>query len=1082
MKTCLPNICLFLLLPLFTRAQLTSGNLLGTVKTISGEWLQGAAIRLVHKPTNSVYLSQSSAKGNFAFNNLDPGGPYVLEVSFTGMEKIIRENIEVTLGNTLFFDLTCHPSTHTLKGITVVAGRQYAGQLIGGQIIGAETISQLPAAGRNLHELLRMVPEARQVNTEGGISMAGQNNRYNIFYVDGAIHNDAFGLSASGTNGGQTGIAPISVDAIAQLQVNLSPYDASIGNFTGGSIQAITKAGTNRTTGSVYHFISNDAFNGQYLPENETALKKINTRNRTSGIRFEQALIPNKVFLFTSYEAERNERATTYQLDTYQGTSKEPYLLNILAGHLQSVYHYDAGNLLNHTDYVFADRLAVRADWHLNNKHRISISKRLTLGQRIYTNKNSATDLHFGNDGYRLQNQTGAVSLEWKAVTGRRNANRLLLTYTRADDDRGPAGKAFPRVRINDGDGAIVFGTDNSSTLNRLIQKNWTVFNKFSFTAGKHFLGAGFDIEYQQIHNVFLQNSYGNYTYASLRDFYTNAHPSAYRLGFALSDSMHTLPAAAEFQVLKYAFFLNDEMRIGPRLLLQVGIRMDQYRFLTNPALNAFVNTTAIPAFSKYWDTEQARSGAVPVIPATFSPRMGFRYELTASQWVIHGGFGLFTGRIPLAWPGGLYLNNGAALGGYAAESAQLNKIRFRPDVNHQWTINETGGTLNKEPLNLMASAFHMPAVWRASMGIEKKWTNKWQIKTEIMFTKNIQEAAYRNLNLLSPTDTVSGPDNRLVYPLLNNGKISINPDGSNPYDYAILLSNRLGAKGYSGNIATTLSQQTKRGWFFQISHSYGRAYSAHDGAASVHASQWRFTESINGRNNLRVTESDYSPGHRIFAFSSRRYILKKNKTAFSISVCYDGHSGMPFSYVYASQSMTRDDGIYGTYDLMYIPTKAQLAEMIFLPDISNGNLFTPEQQKEALEMYIQHNPYLANRRGMYAERNGSRTPFTHRFDLKLKQEIFCRLGKQNLRVQITLDLFNLGNFINRNWGQQYTVPFGQAGLVDFAGYQNAGKLVPQYIFSPTRLNWVPWEANAGTQPEFSSVWSSQLGLRVTFD
>ena len=91
--------------------------------------------------------------------------------------------------------------------------------------------------------------------TEGAVSIAGQNNRYNAFYIDGALNNDVFGIAASGTNGGQANIPPISLDAIDQIQVSISPYDASLSGFTGGGINAITRSGTNTLQGSALLFV-----------------------------------------------------------------------------------------------------------------------------------------------------------------------------------------------------------------------------------------------------------------------------------------------------------------------------------------------------------------------------------------------------------------------------------------------------------------------------------------------------------------------------------------------------------------------------------------------------------------------------------------------------------------------------------------------------------------------------------------------------------------------------------------------------------------------------------------------------------
>jgi hypothetical protein len=348
---------------------------------------------------------------------------------------------------------------------------------------------------------------------------------------------------------------------------------------------------------------------------------------------------------------------------------------------------------------------------------------------------------------------------------------------------------------------------------------------------------------------------------------------------------------------------------------------------------------------------------------------------------LVHGGVGIFNGRVPLAWPGGIYQFNGTLTGGYAVTGAALNRIRFRADPYHQWQAAETGAAPNKDPVNLVAENFRMPSLLRGSLALENDFTNGWKLSIEAMYSKNLSSISYTNINLLPPTDHVAGPDNRPVYSAVNNGKIPLTGNGSNPFDYIILLGNRAEQCGYAWEIGASLRKLVAEGTVLELSHHYGKSYVLTDGTSSINSSQWRTVETVNGRNDPGLSVSDFSAAHKFNLWLSSRIV--KARTGITVSLAYTGQSGQPFSYVYQN-SITRDDGRAGSYDLVYIPTSTELNAMAFLPAAVRGLIFSPQQQQEALEDFIRSTPYLSARRGMYAERNGSRTPFTHTVNMKL--------------------------------------------------------------------------------------------------
>jgi len=1075
-----------LLLSFFATAQNTTGSISGYVKTNTGEALAGATIKAIHEPTGTVYYSQSKKAGNFGISNMNPGGPYLIEISFLNYAKEKKSGIYIYLGESVSVDFILLPQSSILKNVTVSAVRKTTENPGKGgteTIIGQDKITLLPTVGRNIYDYLRAVPQAKLISgNEGAVSIAGQNNRYNSFYVDGAVNNDVFGLAASGTNGGQAGISPLSIDAIDQFQVVVSPYDASLGNFTGGGINAITRSGTNKTSVSFYDFISNQHLSGKTptgLKEDAVSLSGFS--RKTFGFSLGGAVTKNKVFYFINIDMQRDSYPQPFEFSEYNGNTKNLNTLYILANTLKGSYGYDAGTFLDNPEKINADRIVSRVDWNINDRHKLSISNRYTNAERINTNASNANTIHFSNDGFLFFTTTHSTSLELKSRTGRNAGNKLLITYTDVKDDRAQAGQAFPRVRINDGAGAFIFGTDNSSTINLLTQKNWTVSDKFNFIAGNHALSVGMDCEYDDLFNAFIQNTFGNYTYSSVSDFLTNAAPSNYQLGFSLIDDTnndHTT-AAAKFTFLRTSLFINDEIRTSQNFALNYGMRLDHNTFLSKPPEDDYTNNIAIPEFSQYWDLQGARSGLQTKLSLAVSPRIGFTYKLPRQNITIRGGMGIFSGRIPLAWPGGAYNNNGIFIGGYAANASQLNRIRFRADPYHQWKPAETGAIINKEPLNLTSAKFSMPSLFRASLAIDKKFNNNWSALLEGIFSKNLNEIYYTNINILPPTDNAIGADNRSIYSITNNARIPLNADGSNPYDYAVLLSNNKGKTGYSYNATATLSKHTRSQFSFEATYHFGHSVVLNDGTSSVNTSQWRLMETVNGRNFVTPSNSDFSAGHRIFTWASRTFTFPNKMMAITFSLAYTGQSGSPFSYVYGHNSITRDDGTTGGYDLIYVPAQTDLVNMIFLPNTVNGITFTSQQQKDALEIYIENDPYLKNRRGNYAERNGSGTPFTHVVDLKIKQDISLKVGSKYYRLQLTVDMFNFSNFVNRNWGRQYFQPNDNFALVNFAGYISANNYTPQYQFNPNTLLAAPWMVSTSSTPAYSARWTCQLGVRV---
>lgn len=1107
-----------LLLPAFALAQNTTSSLSGTVKTNTGEVLVGATVTATHEPTGTVYRVQSRTSGRFDISNMNPGGPYSIEVSFVNFANEKKTDIYLSLGETFKIDFALSNKANNLGNVTVNAAKktvESSGKGGTETTISPEKMSTLPTVGRNLTDYLRAIPQAKlsSANSEG-ITIAGQNPRYNSFYVDGALNNDVFGLANSGTNGGQTSTPPLSIDAIDQFQVVISPYDATLGNFTGGGINAITKSGTNRTKGSVYYFFRNQDLAGKTpTGDKDLATKFADFQNKTYGFSVGGPIIKNKVFYFINAETQRDERPQPFDVtNNYQGLTKTPAQIQRLRDTLAARGGYDPGTYLDNPERIEAERIAARIDWSINDKHKLSVSYRYTKADRYNTNTSSTTAIQFGNNGWLQPNRTHSVSAELKSLVGKSGSNKFLLTYTNVSDDRGPIGNPYPRIIINDGTGTnnnngLLIGPDPSANVNVLLQKNWSIIDVYKVNIGKHVLSLGGEWEYNDIKNAFIQRTWGEYWYDNIDQFYLNQRPRQFRTAYSLYDGIASdaTSAAAKFKIAKGAAFINDEYRVNDNFALNFGLRADYYKWLSTPITDQFTNDVAIPKFATLYDMQGARSGMAPKVPVSISPRLGFTYKIPEENIVVRGGMGLFTGRIPLVWPGGVYNNNGLFLGGFIANSttnaAAWNNVRFRSNPFAQWTAAELGIGLNKGGLNLISEKFRNPRIFRTSLGVDKKLGNGWSTTLEGLFSKNVSEVFYTNLNNLAPIGNLSGAgfgSGRLIYspsslPLVGT---------TNPYDNAILLTNNQGSKGFAYNFSITVDKRSRDGFNFNFNYSYGNSIVTNEATSSVNLSQWQFMETVNGRNNITRSTSDFSAGHRIFTYISKKFTYAKKSMATTISLVYTGQSGAPFSYVY-SGALTRDDanaGGSGGNDLIYIPSATEMGQIsVAAQNAGNNPTAAPARdlQLSSLNAYIGENLYLNQRRGQFAERNGSRLPFTNIIDLKIAQDFNVKVAGHRYQFQITYDVFNFGNMLNRNWGRNYFLNNDQIAIVTFRGYTTAGNLNPTNAqisstfggantqpvmqFNPSNVGRSPWNASTSSVPSVAARWISQLGVRFNF-
>ncbi|MDB5201328.1 MAG: outer rane receptor for ferrienterochelin and colicin [Ferruginibacter sp.] len=1093
LRKIIPLLVAILAMPFFMMGQTTTSSVTGTVKNKAGEALLGASITATHVPTGTVYTTSARTGGRFDISNMNPGGPYRIVTSFVGYENDTKEDVYLALGETQKLDVDLGNKANQLSEVVVASSRATRGS--GTETtIGRDKMQNMPTVGRNLQDYMRATPQfkmssAGSASSEGAMSFAGQNVRYNSFYIDGAVNNDVFGLAYSGTNGGQSGIAPISIDAIDQFQVNVSPYNASLGNFTGAAINAITKSGTNELHGSAYYIYRNEKLSGKTpTGPKDQATKLSPFDNKTYGFTLGGPIVKNKAFFFLSAELQRDQTPQPFDFKTYQGNVDAITLQRLKDTIAARGGGYNAGTYDNNQTVTEANRITGKIDWNLSSNHKLALSYRYNEGTRSVIFASTPTSLTFSGNGYLFPSTTHSASAELKSTFSRGMSNRLLATFTNVEDDRGPIGSelAFPVVQITDGPSRIFFGTEANSTFNYLKQNTYNLVDQFKFNIKKHSMTAGVEAEYYKAFNSFISNTAGNYQYANIDSFFQNKRPIQYTANFPLigSTDEKTTDAAAKFDILKGALFLNDEIRTGKNFTLTLGLRADYYDFITKPRADPFAIDSALPKFAQYYDLQGAVPGQKPNVPVALSPRVGFTYNIPSENLTIRGGLGMFAGRIPMVWPGGIYNNNGLSSGGYTISSSSnanlLPLVKFRQTA---YTPAELGLNISnaKGQLNLISKEFKMPKIFRASVAFDKRLGSGWSVSVENMITKNINDIYYQNINLLPPTlKMATGPDTRTVYPSSLN--IPIRSNGTNPYSNGVyLIRNAAGKKGYSYNFTASVNKSSRTGFNMNASYNYGLSQVLNEAQSSTTNSQWSSMETINGRNFVGLSESDNSGAHRIFAYGSQKFNYLNKRMSTTVTLSYTGQSGAPFSYVYSGQAVR--DGI-NFNDLVFIPTTAQLQAMTFLPlTVGSGATavtYTDVQQKAAFETFLESDKYFRTHRGGYADRNSHRTPFTHVVDLKIAQNFNVKVGDKTYGLEVAYSMFNFTNFLNRDWGRQYVVANDNYSLLNFS-YTSATNLTPRYQFNPTVTKNTAATVYQRFNPSYTARWLSQLEFRVRF-
>ncbi len=1026
MRNLILGLFFLMVLPVLVIGQgLTNSSISGTVMDSKGEGLPGANIVALHVPSGTVYGAATSTDGKFNIFGLRVGGPYSITVSFIGYKTQKEQNVFLTLGQTFQLQFRLAEEAFEGKEIEIIAERDpiMSASRTGAAVsIDQNVITKLPSISGRIEDYLRLTP---QYNPAGfGFSFAGQDNRMNNVTVDGSYFNNSFGLA--GQPGDRTGVAPISLEAIEQLQVNVSPYDVRQGNFVGANVNTVTKSGTNEFSGALYGQIRNQDWVG--TDAKDLTYDPGTFKYNRIGFRLGGPIIQNKLFFFINYEGdELTQPGTTFKANT-GGQTVEGNTTRVLSSDLSALSNYLSTNFGYATggyqDYDFntpATRIIAKLDYNINDRNKISVrynhlnsetdvlcSNSSSLGSG--TRRTNTTGLNFENSNYIILENIRSIVGEWNSMIGKNMANNLIIGYTYNDESRKSRGSFFPFVDIKEAGSVYTsFGFEPFTPNNELRYSSYQLQNNFMIYLPGHNLTFGLSLERYKSENVFFPGSQSVYVYNSLEDFYTDANdylanPNRTTSPITLSRFQvrwSNIPGQTKplqpLKVIYSGIYAQDEWQVTKSMRLTAGLRLDVPYF----GDTGYENYKADSLFFMDEDGNQVqyKTKKLPDPNILFSPRVGFNWDVTGNRSTqVRGGTGIFTGRPAYVWISNQIGNTGVLTGYEQKDNTQDRP--FNPDPDHYKPTDVTGEPASSYELALTDPDFKFPQLWRTNLGVDQKLPFGLFGTAEVIYSQDINGIYYINANLPAANTSFTGADNR---PRWTSGN-KINSNVSN----AVVLKNQ--NVGTFWNTTVSLERPFSNGLFTKVAYSYGVSKNTVD-PGSIAFGSWNGNPHSGNPNDPGLAFASTSPGSRFIASISynREYF---NFGGTSISLFFDWYSLGNASYIF-SGDLNGDGGT--SNDLIYI--HKDKSEMNFQQYVVSGDTLTADEQADAWDAYIEQDDYLSQHRGEYAKRNGVNLPMVFRTDLSISQEIFGKFFEKRNTLQLRIDFLNIGNMLNKDWG-----------------------------------------------------------------
>ena len=1096
-------VVLMLMSTLTIMAQITTSSMSGkvTFEDAKGEEVIGATVVAVHEPSGSRYTAVTNVSGLFTINGMRTGGPYEVTVSYIGYQPKTVKGVTLELAETYNLNVWLSEDANVLTEV-VVSGKasKFAAEKTGASTnISNAMIANLPTVNRTITDVVRLSPYGGN-----GMSLAGGNAKMSNFTVDGANFNDNFGLSTGLPGNGN----PISLDAIEEMQVVISPFDVRQTNFIGGGVNAITKSGTNTFKGSAYIYHKNENMQGDAVDHEQIAGMRESSRTTTYGFTLGGPIIKNKLFFFVSGEMVKSPGLITRWRPSENGVADaDNYQSRVSVADMDKVsqfvkdkYGYDTGSYTDWTGDKDTYKLLARLDWNITDKHHLSLRYNYTKSNDI--NQPSQSTSGFGSISYP---RVGQYAMSYMNSTYKKNyyvktfafdlnsrltnnlSNQFLLTYSKIEEQRETNSKDFPFVDILDGEGNayISLGYEPFSWNNAVNNKVLNIKDDITYYLGNHTLTGGVSYEYQMAENIFMKYGSGYYRYANMDDFFNAAAPVAVGLTYGY-DGAFDPGCRVNFNQL--GVYAQDDWRITDKFKLTYGLRFDGLFFNNNDLMT----NNAILALN--YNGKTIDTGKWPSSTMSVSPRVGFTWDVFGDKSLkVRGGTGLFLGRLPLVFFTNMPSNANMyqLVGSWTSSNADMSQfvgpMKTRTELQNwinthdsngnpvtdsrqalgPYSITPEEGTVSGD-VNGINSDFKMPQVWKTSLAVDYQIpvSFPFTVTVEGMFNKTVNGVFISNWALrdVAGYSRLNGVDNRPIY---QNYYLTYTDDTGKTKNLpnAYVLDNT--SKGYGWTANVTLNAQPFE-WMSLMAaytHTVQKELTGMPGSSA--SSAFQNIPSVDGPNFLQLHNSQFVIPDRVIASATIH-----DKANNHYSLIYEGWRGSGSTSGNISYMLTNNITEEGNaYDLIYIPTDLQVA--------NNEFRFVSEDDKTRFMDFVHNNDYLSKHQGEYAEAFSHYSPWVHRIDFSYKHDFKLNVGKTKHTLQLSFDMKNVLNFFNSSWGvAKYLNPDLNSGKIlkyegrDAQGYATFS--TPKAVNGNTET----WTLSHSS----GQCWFASIGIKYIFN
>jgi len=1056
-----------------------------TLDDANGEEVIGATIVAVHEPSGTRYTAVTNTSGRFTIQGMRTGGPYEVTVSYIGYQTKTLKGIILSLGETYNLNVWLSDNTQELTEVLITGkASKFASEKTGASTnITNAQITNLPTVSRAITDVTRLSPYGGN-----GMSFAGADGRTANFTVDGANFNNNFGLSSNLPGGGN----PISIDAIEELQVVISPFDVRQTNFIGGGVNAITKSGTNTFKGSAYVYHKNENMQGDAVYRQQIAGARDKSQTTTYGFSLGGPIIKNKLFFFVNGEMIkipsivnrwRGSDNGVADANNYVSRTKNSDL-EAVSKYVANKYGYDTGSWTSFPADESNYKLLARLDWNITDRHHLALRYNYTKnnvwnspnatsmdgGSRMAGARMSQYSMSFANSMYSMKNIVHSWSVDLNSRLTDNLSNQLLFTLSKLDDVRGTNSADFPFIDITkDGDNYMALGYELFTWNNAVHNTIWNIKDDITYYAGAHKIMAGITFEHQMADNQYMRNGSGYYRY-NWEDGMTveqlfNQTPEIFCLTYGYDGE--TKPAA-RVRFNRPGIYGQDDWNINDKFKLTYGLRIDGL-FFTNSDL---MTNNAILKLD--YDGRNIDTGKWPKNSITFSPRLGFTYDIFGDKSLkLRGGTGLFSGRLPL-----VFFTNMPTNGGLVQYQAQINaanaaKKGFSMDtfaggpmtnvsemmqklqsLGYPMTVSPEDGTV-PSAVNGVDSKFKMPQVWKTSLAVD------YQFPVEFPFTATVEGIFNKTLNGVSISDwsipsvggfaRFNGVDNRPIYPA-----------GYRTNTKAFVLENTSKGYGWSANVTLNMQPADWVSLMAAYTHTVSKEITGMPGSAAESA--FTYVPTVEGPNNIRLHNSQYVTPDRLVASATLH-----DRCGNHYSFIYETWRG-GYNYSYMMQNDMNSDGY--NFDALYIPTDGEVESGLFR--------FVSPDDKQRFMDYVHNDSYLKKHQGEYAEAYSVYSPWVHRIDFSYKHDFKLYSGKTKHILQLSFDMKNVLNFFNSKWGvAKYLNPEigSEARILKYEGVDAQGFAT---FSTPSSINGntTTWTPNYA----LSQCWYASIGIKYIFN